>query len=152
MSLVPYNSKEVVINSKKFTIIAFRASDGLQILSKLTALCMQLGKGFTPIIENYVNGKKILDIKLKPNMVQDLLENLNNILLSDDFFPLAKRLTSRCLCEGKELSNDEYFDLIFSCSYEDLIKLIKEVISLNFLSQSSIKTFLEKMKLPTKKE
>jgi hypothetical protein len=139
MNIKPYEVKQVNINERTFSIIAFSASDGLMIVRDIGIACSKLGKGVSSLLSEIAkNGiKELAETPLRP-ILEEFLNNLETFLANPSLIPLIKQIVSRCQIDGKQLK-DDVFDMAFSRSYEDLFVLIKEVISFNFFSQSFTK-------------
>jgi hypothetical protein len=139
-----FKTFEKEIGDNKYTIVAFTGSNGLDLMFEFIGYASTVIK----ILPSF-SLKEILNLKLDECLIDKAVDAMQEMLLvkdsRDKLIHFIRRLVADTTRNGKEdLGKKELFDMIFSANYEELFALVKEVIVVNFFSQSFIQKMISK--------
>jgi hypothetical protein len=150
----PYSTHEKTIYGHKYLIKPFPSRYGLNIMARLTKYASNVFSVILPVVAGSTSAKAILNIKLTGDLIDQLLTSIQASLTDPALIDLIVEMVKYVSRDGESLENEDYFNLVFAENYEELFVLLKEVIVINFLSQSFIKKMFtnmieQKAKAPT---
>jgi len=144
-----FKTFEKEIGDNKYTIVAFTGSNGLDLMFEFVGYASTALKLFSSDLTSSFSLKSILETSLQEGAIDKVIDSMQEMLLvkdsRDKLIHFIRRLVADTTRNGKEdLGKKELFDMIFSANYEELFVLVKEVIVVNFFSQSFIKKMIAK--------
>lgn len=145
MATNPYKYHEKIINGVTYTIMPFPARYGLNILAQLSKYASNVLRFIIPSLGSSSSIKSVMNTPLTDDVIDQFITALQQSLTDEKLIDLLFAMVKYVNREGKELANEDYFNLVFAENYEEFFLLIKEVIVINFLSQSFIKGMFLKM-------
>jgi hypothetical protein len=156
MSLKPYSVYKRTIKGHDYTIMVFAAREGLYLLSQLAFYLSNVLRVLPGVDFKTFSFKSLVDGEIDEALIDNVVDALQSAFAdSDKVIDLILKLIRKCVRDQDELSDEIVFDSVFAENYDELFLLLKEVITINFLSRNSMKESLKKqlatqMEKPTK--
>lgn len=139
--VAPYKTHQKTIYGHKYDIKPFPSRYGLTIMARLTKYASNVLRVVLPTVTGSTSIKSILNTNLNSDLVDQLLAAIQDSLGDPALIDLIVEMVKYVSRDDKSLEDEDYFNLVFAENYEELFVLLKEVIVINFLSQS----FMQKM-------
>ena len=143
-NLKPYSVYERKICEHEYKIMVFKAREGLHLLAKIAYYVSNALKIIPLDLKNF-SLDALLKIGLDETLIDKIVDALQTSLADDEkIVDLIITLVKKCERDGDALSDQTIFDMAFAENFSELFLLLKEVIVINFLSQSFMKESLKK--------
>jgi len=115
------------IDGITWTVNEFSATEGLRLLTRLTALC---GAPLARAFEALPKDGSVLDARVDFTLLGGALSELTSRLDEDQVVELVKRLLGCTLANGEDV--ERRFDVVFQGRYATLFKVLAFVLEVNY--------------------